>query len=186
MIPMQEKYKKEAVPAIQKKFGYSSPMAVPRIEKVVLNCGFGRMISAKTGDDHKKTLEAIVNNVSSIAGQRAILTKAKQSVSGFKVRRGMPVGAKVTLRGARMFAFLDRLIHVVLPRSRDFRGLSVRNVDKKGNLAIGIREHIFFPEVSTEKIKDIFGLQVTIATTARTKEEGLELFSALGFPFEKS
>lgn len=171
---------------MRKRFGYKSVMAVPRLEKVVLNTGFGRIIAAKTGDDRRKTLEAIVNDVSSIAGQRAMITRAKHSVAGFKLREGMAVGAKVTLRGKKMYAFLDRLIHVVLPRSRDFRGLSISSVDERGNLAIGIREHSFFPEVSPEKAKDIFGLQATITTNAKSKEEGLELFRMLGFPMRRS
>ena len=184
MRTMREKYAKEVVPAMMKKFGYKNAMAVPRLEKVVLNTGFGRLIAARTGEDHQKTLEAVGRDMSDIAGQRVFLTRAKRSIAEFKIRQGMPVGAKVTLRGARMYEFLDRLIHVVLPRSRDFRGLPVSSVDEKGNMAIGIREHIFFPEISPEKAKDIFGLQVTVATTAKTKEEGLELFRLLGFPLK--
>ncbi|OHA64681.1 MAG: 50S ribosomal protein L5 [Candidatus Wildermuthbacteria bacterium RIFCSPLOWO2_01_FULL_48_29] len=184
MTGLKEKYEKEVIPAMMKKFGYKSVMAVPRLEKVVLNTGFGKLITAKSGDDHRKTLEAIVGDMSSIAGQRAMLTRAKQSIAGFKLREGTPIGAKVTLRGAKIYGFLERLIHVVLPRSRDFRGLPLSNVDERGNLAIGIREHIFFPEVSPEKARDIFGLQVTVTTTAKTKEEGLELFRLLGFPIK--
>ena len=184
MTGLKEKYEKEVIPAMMKKFGYKSVMAVPRLEKVVLNTGFGKLITAKSGDDHRKTLEAIVGDMSSIAGQRAMLTRAKQSIAGFKLREGTPIGAKVTLRGAKIYGFLERLIHVVLPRSRDFQGLPLSNVDERGNLAIGIREHIFFPEVSPEKARDIFGLQVTVTTTAKTKEEGLELFRLLGFPIK--
>ncbi|KKU93458.1 MAG: 50S ribosomal protein L5 [Parcubacteria group bacterium GW2011_GWA2_50_10] len=182
MRTMREKYAKDVVPAMIKKFGYKSVMAVPRPEKVVLNTGFGKLIAARTEDEQRKTLEAIGKDMSDIAGQRISLTRAKRSIAGFKIREGMPVGAKVTLRGARMYEFLDRLIHVVLPRSRDFRGLPVSSVDEKGNMAVGIREHIFFSEISPEKVKDIFGLQVTIATTAKSKEKGLELFRLLGFP----
>ncbi len=184
MTGLKEKYKKEVIPAMMKRFGYTSVMAVPRLEKVVLNTGFGKFIAAKSGDDHRKTLEAIIGDMSSIAGQHAILTRAKRSVAGFKLRAGMPIGAKVTLRGSMMYGFLGRLIHVVLPRSRDFRGLPVSNIDERGNLAIGIREHIFFPEVSPEKAKNIFGLQVTVTTNAKSKEEGLELFRLLGFPLK--
>lgn len=185
MEKMKTKYAKTAVPAMMKKFGYSSVMAVPRLEKVVVNTGFGRLLAMRTGEDHRRTLETISNDVSAIAGQRVLLTRAKHSIAGFKVREGTPVGAKVTLRGTRMYDFLDRLIHVMLPRSRDFRGLDSSAIDQNGNLAIGIREHLFFPEVSPEKTRDIFGLQVTVTTTAKTKEEGLELFRTLGFPMKK-
>lgn len=184
MKSMKVKYEKEVVPALQKKLGRKSVMAVPRIEKVVVNTGFGRLVSAKTGDELRKTLEAIRNDISLIAGQRAILTKAKHSIAGFKLRQGAPVGAKVTLRGKRMYDFLDRFVHVMLPRSRDFRGLEISTLDKNGNLGIGIKEHTFFPEISPEKTKDIFGLQITVTTTAKNKEEGLELFRALGFPLK--
>lgn len=184
MENMQTTYAKEVVPAMQKKFGYSSVMAVPKIEKVVVNTGFGKLMSAKTGEDHRKTLEAITKDLSAVTGQLAVRAKAKHSIAGFKLREGMPVGAKVTLRRKRMYDFLDRLIHIMLPRSRDFRGLKNSAIDQNGNLAIGIQEHIFFPEISPEKAKDIFGLQVTVATTAKTKEEGIELFRLLGFPLK--
>lgn len=181
---MKVKYEKEVVPALQKKLGCKSVMAVPRIEKVVVNTGFGRLVSTRTGDEQKKTLEAIRNDVSLLAGQRAILTKAKHSIAGFKLRQGASVGAKVTLRGVRMYDFLDRFIHIMLPRSRDFRGLDSSSVDQNGNLGVGIKEHIFFPEILPEKVKDIFGLQITVTTTAKNKKEGLELFKALGFPLK--
>ena len=184
MIGLKEKYTKETVKELQKKFGYKSQMAVPRIEKVVVNTGFGRLISTRTGEEHRKTLTAITNDVSAIAGQHAVLTKAKHSIAGFKLRQGAPVGAKVTLRGKRMYDFLDRFIHIVLPRSRDFRGLNTSVVDKSGNFSFGIREHIFFPEISPEKAKDIIGLQITITTSAKTKAEGVALFKALGFPLK--
>ncbi|MEK7542436.1 MAG: 50S ribosomal protein L5 [Patescibacteria group bacterium] len=186
MESMKTKYKKTVVPAMMEKFNYKTVMAVPRLQKVVLNTGFGRLVAAKTGDDLKKTLEAIVLDISGIAGQHAMVTKAKHSVAGFKLREGAPVGAKVTLRGKRMYEFLDRLIHVVLPRSRDFRGLPVSNLDERGNLTIGIREHIFFPEISVEKVRNSIGLQVTVNTTAKTKEEGLALFQLLGFPLKQA
>ena len=184
MTGLKEKYKKEVVSALQKKFGYSSVMAVPRIERVIVNTGFGRLIATRTGEEHRKTLSAITADISAIAGQHAVLTKAKHSIAGFKLRQGAPVGAKVTLRGARMYDFLDRFINVVLPRSRDFRGLDSSVIDKNGNFSFGIREHIFFPEISPEKTKDIIGLQITITTTAKNKEEGVELFKALGFPLK--
>ena len=185
MMRLKEKYIKEVIPALQKKFGYKTVMAVPRIEKVVVNTGFGRLAGTRAGDELRKTLEAIRSDLSILAGQRAILTKAKHSIAGFKLRQGSPVGAKVTLRGVRMYDFLDRLIHVMFPRSRDFRGLESSVCDGAGNLGIGIKEHIFFPEISPEKVKDIFGLQVTVTTTAKSNKEGLELFSLLGFPFKK-
>lgn len=181
---MQEKYNKEVIPALQKQFGYKNVMMVPHMEKAVINTGFGRLITSKTGDDYRKTLDAISGDLSHIAGQHATLTKAKHSIAGFKLREGSPVGAKVTLRGKRMYDFLDRLVNVVLPRSRDFRGIELSTVDANGNLALGIKEHIFFPEIAPEKVKDMFGLQITIATSATTREEGLALFRLLGFPFK--
>jgi large subunit ribosomal protein L5 len=185
MAGLKEKYIKETLPAMQKHFGYKSVMAVPRMEKVVVNTGFGRIIGQRTGEDYRKTLDGFVHDMSSLVGQKATLTKAKNSIAGFKLREGTPVGAKVTLRGRRMYDFLDRLVGVVLPRSRDFRGLNVSNVDANGNLSLGIPEHIFFPEISPEHVKDMFGLQVTVQTSAKTKEEGLELFRSLGFPLKK-
>ena len=185
MVRMKIKYREEVIPAMQKKFGYSSVMAIPRIEKVVVNTGFGRLLAAKTGEDHRKTLAGITTDMSAVTGQLAIVTKAKHSIAGFKLREGSPVGAKVTLRRKRMYDFLDRLIHIMLPRSRDFRGLKSSAIDQNGNLMIGIPEHIFFPEISTEMAKDIFGLQITIVTSAKTREEGVELFRLLGFPVKK-
>jgi len=182
---MKTVYEKKAVPHMKEKFGYKSRMALPRIEKVVINTGFGRLIGTKTGDDHRKTVEAISGDLSQIAGQHATVTRAKHSIAGFKLREGSPVGAKVTLRGKRMYDFLDRLVHVVLPRSRDFRGIDLTTVDQKGNLSLGIKEHIFFPEISPEKVRDIFGLQITVATSARNKKEGVELFRVLGFPLKE-
>lgn len=184
MIKLSEKYKKDVVPAMMEKFGYTNVMAVPRIEKVVVNTGFGKLVGGKTGEELAKTREAIVQDISQISGQRAVLTKARASISEFGVRKGIPIGAKVTLRGKRMHDFLDRLIHVVLPRSRDFRGLPATSFDERGNFNIGIEEHIFFPEISPEKAKHIIGLQITIATTAKNAEEGRELLKLLGFPMK--
>jgi large subunit ribosomal protein L5 len=166
------------------KFSYRSVMAVPRLKKVVVNTGFGKQVSGKGSDEQKKIYTPILEDLSLICGQKAILANAKKSISTFKTRTGMPIGAKVTLRGKKMYDFLERLINIALPRSRDFRGLEPASVDKKGNLSIGIKEHIIFPEVSPEKTKLIFGFEVSVATNAETKEEGLELFKMLGFPIK--
>ena len=185
MIYLKEKYSKEVVPVMQKKFGYSNVMAVPKIEKVVLNTGFGKLISGKTSNEQKKIPEAIANDLTMIAGQKTVLTKAKKSIAGFKIRKGMVVGTAVTLRKKKMFDFLDRLIHIVLPRTRDFQGIDSKVVDKSGNMTIAIKEHIVFPEILPEKVKSIFGLEITVVTTAKNKEEGLELLRLLGFPIKK-
>jgi large subunit ribosomal protein L5 len=185
MIHLLDKYKKEVIPAMMKKFGYKNAMAVSKIEKVVINTGFGRLISGKPADEQKKITDFILGELSLICGQRPILAKAKKSISGFKTRRGMPVGARVTLRGKRMYDFLERLIHIALPRSRDFRGLDPSSCDKEGNLTIAIREHIAFPEILPEKAKIIFGLEVTVVTTTKSREEGLELLRLLGFPIKQ-
>ena len=185
MIRLKEKYKKEAVPAMKEKFGYKSVMAVPKIEKVVLNVGFGRMIGGKSSQEREKIQNFILDEFSTISGQRPALTKAKKSISSFKIRKGMPIGAMVTLRGQKMYDFLDRLIHIALPRSRDFRGIKTSSLDKQGNLTIGIKEHICFPEILPEKVKQIFGFEITVVTTAKNKEEGMELFRLLGFPIKK-
>ncbi|PIR72872.1 MAG: 50S ribosomal protein L5 [Candidatus Nealsonbacteria bacterium CG10_big_fil_rev_8_21_14_0_10_36_23] len=184
MLQLKDKFEKEVIPAMMDKFGYKNKMAVPKIEKVIINTGFGKEISGKTSDEQKKISESILNDLSLIAGQRPILTKAKKSISSFKIRKGLPIGAKVTLRGKKMDDFLMRLIHIALPRSRDFRGIDPKSLDKKGNLTMGIKEHICFPEILPEKIKNIFGLEVTVTTTAKTREEGLELLKLLGFPIK--
>ena len=185
IMNLREIYKQKAVPALVKKFEYKSVMATPKIDKVVINTGFGKLIANKTGDDMRKTLEGILGDISNIAGQHATVTAAKQSIAGFKLREGVPVGAKVTLRGQRMYDFIERLVRVALPRSRDFQGISVSSLDHEGNLTIGIKEHIFFPEISPEKVRNNFGLEISIVTTAKSQEEGLELFRLLGFPFQK-
>jgi len=182
---LPEKYKKEVIPAMKEKFGYKNDMAVPKIEKVTVNTSFGRQISGKTGEEQKKIQDFILEELSFICGQRAVLTRAKKAISAFKVRQGMPLGAKVTLRGKKMIDFLERLIHLALPRSRDFQGIEPKSVDKEGNLTLGIKEHIAFPEILPEKAKDIFGLEITVVSSAKTKEEGLELFRLLGFPIKK-
>ena len=186
MIRLKDKYQKEVVPAMQERFGYKNAMAVPKIEKIVFNTGFGRLVIGKSGEEQKKIQEGIINDLTIICGQRAVLTYAKKAISGFKTRKGMPVGAKVTLRRRKMYDFLERLINIALPRSRDFRGIDPKSVDKEGNLTIAIREHIVFPEVSPEKAKNIFGLEITIVTNAKTREEGLGLLRLLGFPIKST
>jgi len=184
MYKLKEKYKKEAVPAIMEKFGYKNEMAVPKIEKVVINSCFGRNISNKTSKERENIQNLISGDLALISGQKPSLIKAKKSIAGFKLRKGMQVAARVTLRGNRMYDFLERLICLTLPRSRDFRGIDTKAIDEKGNLTIGFREHIAFPEIFTEKEKTIFGLEVTIITNTKNKEEGLELYKLLGFPMK--
>jgi len=184
MIHLSEKYNKEVIPAMMEKFIYKNKMAVPKIEKVIVNTGFGRLIAGQTNEEQKKISQAILNDLALITGRRPILTKAKKSISTFKIRKGMPIGAMITLRGKMMCDFLERLIHIALPRSRDFQGIELKSIDKNGNLTIGIREHIAFPEISIEKAKNIFGFEITVVTTAKNHQEGLELLRLLGFPIK--
>ena len=181
---LQEKYKNEVIPAMMQKFGFRNKMAVPKIEKVIINTGFGRQVVGKTSQEEGKIQESVLNDLSSIAGQKPVLTLAKKSISAFKLRQGLPIGAMVILRRKKMYDFLERLIHIALPRSRDFRGIEQKSIDKNGNLTIGVKEHIIFPEVSPENVKNIFGLEITITTTAKTREEGLELLKLMGFPIK--
>jgi len=182
MNRLKEKFEKEVIPAIQEKFGYKNRMAVPKIEKVVINTGFGRMIAGKSSEEQKKIYEAVLEDLTLIAGQRPVLKRAKKSISAFKVREGMPLGATVVLRKEKMYDFLERLIYIALPRTRDFRGIEQKSIDKRGNLTYGIKEHIIFPEILPEKVKNIFGLEVTVVTTAKNKEEGIEFLKLMGFP----
>ena len=184
MAYLYEKYKKEVVGAMMKQFNYSNPMEVPHIEKVVVNCGYGRMVSGKTKDEQKKIHEAIVRDLTQICGQKAVVTKSKNSISSFKIREGQNIGAKSTLRRKRMYDFLERVITVALPRTRDFQGISATGVDQFGNLTFGIKEHIAFTEVSPEKINFIFSFEITVVTTAKNKKEGETLFKLLGFPIK--
>lgn len=184
MLRLKEKYKKEVVPQMVENFGYKNVMAIPKIEKVMVNTGFGRLTTGKTSDEQKKIYEAILNDLALITGQKPILTRAKKSISGFKIRQGMPVGTQVSLRGEKMFDFLERLIHIALPRSRDFRGIDFKSFDREGNLTIAIKEHIVFPEISPEKVKNIFGFEITVVTTTKNKKEGIELLKLLGFPIK--
>jgi len=185
MPNLKEKYEREAIPQMMERFGYKNKMAVPKIEKVVLNIGFGKKVSGKTGKEEEKIRGFILNDLTLIAGQKPILTKARKSISGFKVRRGSVVGAKVTLRGQKMYDFLDRLVNIALPRSRDFRGIDKKSIDQAGNLTLGLKEHIIFPEVSAEKAQDILSLELTTKTTAKNQGQGLQLFRLLGFPIKK-
>jgi large subunit ribosomal protein L5 len=185
MIRLKEKYEKEAVPKMMQEFGYKNKMAVPKIEKVVVNVGFGKMLGLKTPSEKQKIIEEIVSNLSLICGQKPVPTKAKKAISGFKLKRGEVIGAKVTLRKQRMYDFLERLIHIALPRSSDFHGIPLSSFDEKGNLTIGIRECTVFPEISPEKVKIIFPFEITIVTTAKSKEEGKRLLELMGFPLKK-
>lgn len=176
---LQEKYKKEVVVKMMDRFGYKNKMAVPRIEKVVINTGIGRFLQ------DEKAVEEIEKDLSMIVGQKPVFTQAKKAISGFKIRKNLKVGIAATLRGQRAFNFLERFIGLALPRSRDFRGIEPKSVDERGSLNMGIKEQIIFPEISHENIRNIFGLQVTVKTTAASHEEGLELFKLLGFPMKK-
>lgn len=179
MNRLKLKHLKQVIPAMRKRFGYSNDLAVPKLEKVVINVG----ISSSKRDE--KYLELIEDNLKRITGQKPIFTKAKKSISSFKIRQDQIVGAMVTLRGNRMYDFVDKLISVALPRVRDFRGLLNKSVDLKGNLSIGFREHLAFPEIKADEVEVIHGLEISISTTAKIKEEGLELLKLLGFPFRE-
>ncbi|SDX30482.1 50S ribosomal protein L5 [Marinobacter mobilis] len=179
MLNMKEQYTKEVVPALQNEFGYKNVMQVPRIEKITLNMGVGEAV----GD--KKLIENAVADLEALTGQKVVVTKARKSVAGFKIREGWPIGCKVTLRGERMWDFFDRLVHIAIPRVRDFRGLNPKSFDGRGNYSMGVREQIIFPEIEYDKVDKIRGLDITITTTAGTDDEGRELLKAFGFPFKK-
>ena len=174
-IRLSDKYKKEVIPAMREKFGYKNDITAPKIEKLMVNCGFGRQIAGKSSSERKKITDNISNILAQITGQKPVLQKAKKSVSSFKLRKGMPIGIKITLRKKRMYDFLEKLIWLVLPRMRDFRGISLNSIDKQGNLTLGFKEYSSFPEIILEKEKGIFGLEVTIVTTTKNREEGIEL-----------
>jgi large subunit ribosomal protein L5 len=176
MLNLKEKYNQEAVPAMKQKFGCKSTLAVPRILKVVVNTGVGKF------NKESEKIEEIAAAIAEITGQKPVKTKAHVAISGFKIRQGLEIGIKVSLRGKRMWQFLERLVNIALPRTRDFQGIDEKSVDQHGNLNIGIKEHIIFPEISAEKVKNIFGLQITVVTNAKNKEEGKALFKMLGFP----
>lgn len=182
---LKEKYEKEAMPGMKKKFGYKNDMAIPKIEKAVVNIGFGRLVAGKSPSDAKKVYGKMLEDLNMITGQKLTLRNAKKSISSFKIREGMPVGAACTLRKKKMFDFLEMFIHVALPRSRDFQGIDQKAIDQEGNLNVGIKEHTIFPGVSAESAKQIFSFEVNVTTTANNREEGLELFRLLGFPIKK-
>ncbi|MCA9897802.1 MAG: 50S ribosomal protein L5 [Anaerolineales bacterium] len=175
--PLKEQYKDEVVPALMKEFNYQSVMQVPRIAKIVVNVGLGEAL------DNAKAIEFAMSDVTAITGQKPVLTKAKNSIAGFKLREGRIIGLKVTLRGERMWAFLTRLIHVALPRTRDFQGISPDSFDGRGNYTLGLREQLIFPEIDYDKIDKIRGMEVSIVTTAQQDEEGRRLLSMMGMPF---
>jgi len=176
---LQKHYREVVVPKLNEQFGYKNPHAVPRIDKIVLNMGVGE----STADTKKAQLAA--DDLAMIAGQKPVVTRARKSIATFKVREGMPIGAKVTLRKVRMFEFLDRLVTVALPRVRDFRGLSPKSFDGQGNFALGIKEHIIFPEINYDKVDQVWGMDVVICTTAKTDEEARALLGAMNFPFRQ-
>ncbi len=175
--PLKEQYKSEVVPALMKELNFHSVMQVPRITKIVINVGLGEAL------DNAKAIEFAVNDITAITGQKPVLTKAKNSIAGFKLREGRVIGLKVTLRGERMWSFLTRLIHVALPRTRDFQGISPDSFDGRGNYTLGLREQLIFPEIEYDRIDKIRGMEVSIVTTAQKDEEGRRLLSMLGMPF---
>ena len=179
MAKLHDLYKDTVVAELQEKFSYKSVMQVPRIEKITLNMGVGEAIA------DKKVLEHATNDLTAISGQKPQVTLARKSVAGFKIREGYPIGAKVTLRGERMWEFLERLISISVPRIRDFRGLNPKSFDGRGNYSMGVREQIIFPEIEYDKIDKIRGMDITITTSAKSNEEGLALLSAFNFPFKK-
>ena len=180
MNRLYDTYQSEIVPAMTKKFGYKNVMEVPKIAKIVVNMGVGE------AKENVKLLDSAVADLELITGQKAVITKAKKSVANFKIREGMPIGCKVTLRGSRMYDFLDRLINLSLPRVRDFRGVSANSFDGRGNYALGIREQLIFPEIEYDKVDKTRGMDVIIVTTAKTDEEARELLSLFNMPFQKS
>ncbi|EGM77688.1 ribosomal protein L5 [Rheinheimera sp. A13L] len=179
MAKLHEIYKDTVVPELFKQFGYTSVMQVPRIVKITLNMGVGEAVA------DKKILDNAVADLTAISGQKPLVTKARKSVAGFKIREGYPIGAKVTLRGERMWDFFERLVSIAIPRIRDFRGVNPKSFDGRGNYSMGVREQIIFPEIDYDKVDAVRGLDITITTTARTDDEGRALLAAFNFPFKK-
>ena len=178
MDRLLEKYQKEVVPALNEKFGYKNVMQLPKIEKVIINMGVGEAVG------NPKALDAAVSDLTIISGQKPLLTRAKKSLAAWKLREGMPIGCKVTLRGVRMYQFLDKFMNVALPRVRDFRGVSDKAFDGRGNYAVGLKEQLIFPEIEYDKIDKIRGMNIVIVTTAKTDEEARELLKLMGMPFK--
>ena len=179
MAKLHDYYRDQVVNELKDKFGYKSVMQVPRVEKITRNMGVGEALT------EKKLLDHAVADLTAISGQKPLITKARKSVAGFKIRQGYPIGCKVTLRGERMWEFFERLIHIAVPRVRDFRGLSAKSFDGRGNYSMGVREQIIFPEIDYDKVDRVRGLDITITTTAKTDEEGQALLAAFNFPFRK-
>jgi large subunit ribosomal protein L5 len=179
MSRLKEKYQSEITPSLMGKFNYQSVMQVPNIEKIVINMGVGDAVS------NSKALDTAVEELTLIAGQKPVITKAKKSIAGFRLREGMPIGAKVTLRGERMYQFLDKLVSVSLPRVRDFRGVSKKSFDGRGNYTLGVKEQLIFPEIDYDKVSKVRGMDIVIVTTANTDEEARELLTQVGMPFQK-
>ncbi|GEN31986.1 large subunit ribosomal protein L5 [Cerasibacillus quisquiliarum] len=179
MNQLKQKYQEEIVPSLVEKFNYSSVMEVPKIEKIVINMGVGDAVQ------NAKALDSAVEELSLISGQKPVITRAKKSIAGFRLREGMPIGAKVTLRGTRMYEFLQKLISVALPRVRDFRGVSKKAFDGRGNYTLGIKEQLIFPEIDYDKVNKVRGMDIVIVTTANTDEEARELLAQLGMPFQR-
>jgi large subunit ribosomal protein L5 len=180
MAQLRDYYQKEVIPALTQEFGFDNPMRVPKITKITLNMGLGEAVA------DKKILENAAGDLEAIAGQKVVVTKARKSIAGFKIREGWPIGLKVTLRGERMYEFLERLVDIAIPRIRDFRGLSPKSFDGRGNYAMGVNEQIIFPEIDYDKIDAMRGLDITITTTAENDEQGRALLTALRFPFRGS
>ena len=179
MARLKERYQKEVAPAVAKEFGITNPMAIPRVTKVVLNMGMGEAIA------NAKILDTAADELRAITGQKPVITKAKKSIASFKLRQGMPIGVMVTLRGERMYEFLDRLVSIALPRVRDFRGISPKAFDGRGNYTIGVREQLIFPEIDFNKVEKLRGMNITIITTARDDEQARALLKGLGMPFRQ-
>ncbi len=180
MARLKDKYRAEVVPALKQRFAYKNVMEIPRLEKIVINMGLGDC------KDNAKALELAVTELETIAGQKPLVTKAKKSIANFKLRSGMNVGAKVTLRGDRMYEFADKLVSIVLPRVRDFRGVSTKAFDGRGNYSLGVREQLIFPEIEYDKVEKIRGMEMIFVTTAKTDEEARELLRLLGMPFQQA
>ena len=179
MNRLKEKFEKEITPALMSKFNYTSVMRVPKLDKIVINMGVGDAVA------NSKALDNAVEELAAITGQKPVVTKAKKSIAGFRLREGMPIGAKVTLRGERMYEFIDKLISVSLPRVRDFRGISKKSFDGRGNYTLGVKEQLIFPEIDYDKVNKVRGMDIVIVTTANTDEEARELLTGYGMPFQK-